>query len=176
MRKPIFSRCVGVEDWSLTCYAYSIFPPPTFMTKIEVQCLLIDREHKPAFGDVFSVEVHSNATIEKLRDAIKESTVRRPTIQHMDIDAVMLTVWRCSDPKLLSTMNRTRLGKKLHDIDLTDETKVKELAAGAAIKDLHLSDGELLLVQLPGAFPRQCELLIYIHCSRCLQNLLRRCP
>ena len=121
------------------------------MAKIEVQCLLIDHERKPAFGDVFSVEIHSNAPIAKLTDAIKESTARRPTLRHMDIDAPMLTVWRCLSQKLLSTMNRTQLGKKLHDIDLTDETEVEELAAGVTIKNLHLSDGEVLLIEVPGA-------------------------
>ena len=114
----------------------------------EVQCLLIDRERKPAFGDVFSVEVHALATIEKLRDAIK---ARRPTLRHMDIDIPMLTVWRCLNPKLLSTMNLALLKRELRDISFTDETNPEALATGRAVKDLHLSDGEVLLVEVPGA-------------------------
>lgn len=48
-------------------------------------------------------------------------------------------------------MNPAQLEKELHGINLTHVTKAKELAPGEAIKDLGLSDGELLLVQLPGA-------------------------
>ena len=118
------------------------------MAEIRAWCLVIDRSEKLAIlGDAFSVKVHPDADVGDLREQIVETQV--------DLSHVlprMLTVWRCLDPKLLSTMNRIQLGRKLRDVDLTDETKARRLAAKEAVKELGLSHTELLLVELPGAF------------------------
>ncbi|KAL5485593.1 hypothetical protein ACEPAI_6634 [Sanghuangporus weigelae] len=114
------------------------------MTDLKVWCLLIDRKQKAAFGDVFDVEVHSGAYIEDLKKKVKEEQLDVLG----DVDLAMLTVWRCMNPKLLAEVNMAQLEKNLSNVDLTDETKTEELAAGQEIKSLHLSRSEILLLQL----------------------------
>ncbi|KAL5527000.1 hypothetical protein ACEPAF_8729 [Sanghuangporus sanghuang] len=115
------------------------------MTDLRVWCLLIDHEKKAAFGDVFSVKVPHDAYVDDLKTKIKE--VRPVALGH--VNRVMLTVWRCMNPKLLAEVNRAQMEKNLSNVDLTDETKTEELGPGQEITSLGLSDGEVLLIQVP---------------------------
>ena len=142
--------------------------------KIEVYYLLIDREKKTALREVSYVELSTSATVARMKKCIKAEEL-------ITLPDSMFTVWRCLDPKLLSTMNQPQLVKELLDIDLTDVTKAKELAAGDAVKDLSVSDGELLLVQLPGAYsiflPTICTHRMYkLPCRPIIQLLWMLIP
>ena len=96
----------------------------TTIEEIKVWCLAIDPSEKLAIlGDVFSVKVHPDAAVADLRDKVVET---QADLSH--VLPRMLTVWRCLDLRLLSTMNRIQLGKKLRDINFTDATKAEALA------------------------------------------------
>ena len=98
-------------------------------------------------GYTFSINTLSDALIEDLKEKVKEK--RAVDLRH--VDAARLTVWRCTDPKLLISMDEDELKKALSNVNFADKGKVKKPGGGQSISALNLAGDEILLIEVPGA-------------------------
>ena len=114
---------------------------------IEVYYLLIN-DKKETIGDTSVVKISPEATILGLKKKLKDSEDFRDELQH--VSTTKLFVWRCSNPKLFSMMEWHQLQENMNKVDYTGKTNVTRLGTGQAIKELHLSDRELLLIEVLG--------------------------
>ena len=87
------------------------------MAGLEVWYTFIGHNKKPLPGNAFFVNVPHDAHIGHFTNKIKEE---RPDILKHVVPAT-LTVWKCTDPKLVSSMNAVTLKKALSNIDFTEE-------------------------------------------------------
>ncbi|KAF9006972.1 hypothetical protein BDQ17DRAFT_1423063 [Cyathus striatus] len=78
-----------------------------------------------------------------LKDKIRE---RFPSFPN-DVGDV-LYIWRCLDPVLPASADERRLQDLINTINLDDETQATLLGGATVLKDLGISDNELLLAQL----------------------------
>ena len=131
---------------------YFVTLPPTTTTEmadgIKVWCLLIDDKKKASFGDASAVKVSPGATVSDLKEKLKDSEDFRDDLQH--VSTTKLFVWRCRNLKLFSTMEGYQLQENMNKVDYTNKTNVTRLGTGQVIKELRLSDSELLLIEVLG--------------------------
>ena len=63
----------------------------------------------------------------------------------------MLTVWKCTDPKLVTSKDEDEMEGILSSIDFTNKDKVKKLSGAQSISALNLTGDEILLIEVPSA-------------------------
>ncbi|KAH9173921.1 hypothetical protein EDB89DRAFT_1904871 [Lactarius sanguifluus] len=116
--------------------------------EINVWCLVIDRDHKPTFGEPFPVVVDQNSTIHELKIGIVPRNPRFFTILPSDIG-----IWRCKGLSAKYPLNRMK--KLLSDFKFSDDepedSDVQQLGVAQKVMELNLdSDSdEILLALLP---------------------------
>ena len=113
----------------------------------KVYCLLINHEKADLPGGVFNVDAPHGVSVYDLKEKVKEK--RAVDLQH--VDAARLTVWRCTDPKLVISMDEDELKKALSNVNFADKGKVKKPGGGQSISALNLAGDEILLIEVPGA-------------------------
>ena len=118
-------------------------PPQTDLT---VWCLLIDHAKK-VIGNVFSVNIPSNSSVDQLKKKIKEDSSNTLA----NVDAACLTVWKCRDEEV-KTKKSEDLVDCVGSFDFSEESNdVEEVDPEDSVGELNLASKETLLVEFPGA-------------------------
>ena len=92
---------------------------------------------------------NNTSDIADLRSKVKEQ--RSPAFDFVTADT--LVVWQCKESGLFTDMEESQLEELIDIINFSDKAKAIQLGSSTTIVDLKLSDKELLLVQVPSAFP-----------------------
>ncbi|KAH9037423.1 hypothetical protein EDB83DRAFT_2524711 [Lactarius deliciosus] len=116
------------------------------MAEINVWCLLIDRDHKPTFGEPFPVLVRHDNTIHDLKIRIISGWSRTKLAYTVP---GKIGIWRCKRLSAKHPLNRTK--KLLSDLkfDEDEDSDVQQLAVALKVMELKLEDDEILLALLP---------------------------
>ncbi|KAI9438122.1 hypothetical protein H4582DRAFT_2057606 [Lactarius indigo] len=118
---------------------------PTIMAEINVWCLVIDRDHKPALWEPFPVAIHQDNTIHELKIKIISVWRRRQLVY---TDPSEIGIWQCK--RLSAKIPLNRMKKLLSDLKFSDDedSDVQQLGVAQKVMELELKDDEILLVQL----------------------------
>ncbi|KAF8261045.1 hypothetical protein EI94DRAFT_1789662 [Lactarius quietus] len=123
-----------------------------------VWCLLIDKEHKPSFGEPFSVyKSDASCTIHDVKASLKSGDNKN---DFRYCSANRIEIWRCNAVKLSSKDPLTRLKELLTHVNFPDDSEdsseerpgashVQHLGAGQTLGEIGLEDDEVLLVLVP---------------------------
>ena|SRR5579863_2788127 len=114
------------------------------MTTPIVLCLAIDHENKP-IGRLFEVILEND--IGDLRKKVKENIPNALK----DVDDDDLVVWQCKEPQDFDDEDSEKLEFQFGAV--FSEKKVAQVDGRRKINELKLSDSDILLVQVPSAFP-----------------------
>jgi hypothetical protein len=119
----------------------------------DVWCLLIDRNHKPSFGEPINEHLYKDSyTIHDLKYRLKNGD-NKSDFQHHTANRI--EIWRCNAVKLSNKVSLTRLKELLSHVNFSDGSEeerhhdVQHLGAGQTIGEIGLEDDELLLVVVP---------------------------
>ena len=112
---------------------------------MEIWLLLVTYDFQ-AVGGSSLVDTTSGDDVYHLKEKIKEK--RRNDLAH--VDAARLTVWKTKGKMTINRSTRERWPEILKAIDIRDRDTIEELYVYELVADLRLSDGETLLVRLPG--------------------------
>ena len=111
---------------------------------MEIWLLLVDCSFQ-AIGGRFIVDVDTSARIFQLK---REVGVLRPrALLRADTDPADLMVWRMKGESIVNETTSERMEEILRSIKVNT---IEKLLDGTAVTALSLSDGQTLLVQLPG--------------------------
>ena len=107
--------------------------------------LLIVNHDFRAIGRRFTVITTSGDSVETLKEkAIKK---QMPTSR---INPGHCTMWRTKGKLIINKSTAKKLALTLRNIDVEDEDTIEDLIEDLTVADLQLSNGETLLLQLPG--------------------------
>ena len=107
--------------------------------------LFINHDFQTCIGECFSVRISDTDNIHDLKKKVVEENSK--ALDRANTTLIDLTVWRTKGEMILKSTSK-RLGAILKSINIKDVIEV--LSPGDNLVDLGLSDGEILLVQLPG--------------------------
>ena len=105
-------------------------------------CLLVDHNFR-AIGRRFTVLTTSVDSIEALKKKAKAEAPRA-------IIPSACTMWRTKGKLIINNSTAKKLAQILRNIDVEDEDTIEDLLENLTVADLQLSNGETLLLQLPG--------------------------
>ncbi|KAN0139386.1 hypothetical protein V8E53_002887 [Lactarius tabidus] len=117
------------------------------MSSNKVWCLLIDHDHKPAFGEPFPVSISPDDTVHDLKKKIKAGYDKLPNISPNELE-----VWKGKGfPRSLSAkcsfgLTKKSLGNFAFCEDGHGYSDVQHLVVTQLLVELSLESGELLLV------------------------------
>ncbi len=115
----------------------------------KIWCILVDHEFQKQVGVHFSVQTSSEDDIDDLKDKVK---VKLPTrLTH--VSSPDLTVWKTKGEMIINSAEvkePKRLVEILGNINVDNEDAIEMLDPVEQVADLGLTDGQFLLVQLPG--------------------------
>ena len=113
-----------------------------------IWCLLIDRDHKPTFGDPIPEWVSDTDSIHQLKLRLKQGNNKE---DFYGPPANRIQIWRCKSPKLSPKVSLNHLKEIISNIKFSDgdDSDVQLLSAGQSVAELGLKDDELLLVAVP---------------------------
>jgi hypothetical protein len=120
------------------------------MSSNKVWCLLIDHDHKPAFGEPFPVSISPDDTVHDLKKKIKAGYDKLPNISPNELE-----VWKGKGfPRSLSAkysfgLTKKSLGNFAFCEDGHGYSDVQHLVVTQLLVELSLESGELLLVLVP---------------------------
>ncbi|KAH9039479.1 hypothetical protein EDB83DRAFT_1719969 [Lactarius deliciosus] len=123
------------------------------MKPSETWLLLVDYNFQ-ALGDFFSVDTISGD--DNINDLKKKAKEKRQ-VALARVDAANLTVWKTKGTMAIDESNFDRFVKILKGIDVNDKDTIEKLSVRTRVADLGLSNGQTLLVRMPG---RQSETVI----------------
>ena len=98
-----------------------------------------------ALGECFLVNTSGRDLIENLKKKVKKE--RRNALAN--VDAADLTVWK-STINIDETITSERMAEILRNINVDDKNTIEKVGSYVQMSNLGLSDGQTLLVQLPG--------------------------
>ena len=109
--------------------------------------LLLVNHGFQALGDQFPVDTTPNDLIYHLKKKVKEEN--QIILAHVDTDD--LTVWKTKGEMTINNANiEERSAEILRTINVDDKDTIEELGASEVVADLELSDGQILLIRMPG--------------------------
>ena len=131
------------------CYAI-LFHRPLFIMKICKIWLLFVHHDFQAFGSRFFVHIDSSGMIYDLRDKIVEK--KPEALSRARVDPNELTVWKTKGEMIFYySTSKKRLAEILKSIDVDDVDAIEEISASVQLEHLELSDGQTLIMRLPGS-------------------------
>jgi Crinkler effector protein N-terminal domain len=107
--------------------------------------LLLVNHKFQAIGECFLVNISGRDLIANLTKKVKKE--RRNALAN--VDAVDLTVWK-SAIIIDETTTSECLAERLRNIKVDDKDTIEKVGSYVQVANLGLSDGQTLLVQLPG--------------------------
>lgn len=117
-------------------------PSPTF-----TWLLLVEPKFQKN-GNRFPVNTTSD---DKIADIVEKVREEKPKVlSRAHIDPSDLTVWRIKGVSIINHLTTKRSAEILSRIDVNDQDMIEEVDEDKRVSDLGLSDGETLLLQLPG--------------------------
>jgi hypothetical protein len=111
---------------------------------METWVLLVDHKFR-AIGQSFSVNTTVQDNIGELREKALKKLLRT------DLAAPSLTVWKTKGTKIIDETTFERTEEILRSIDVDDNDTIEEVRSMAKVANLGLSNGQHLLMRLPGA-------------------------
>ena len=108
--------------------------------------LLVDHDFH-ALAEPFCVETPKN--IHLLKKKVKEE--KPEALSRVRVDPDELTVWKTKGAKIIDESTIERLEDILSGIDDRDQDTIEVLKSHKRVADLAISEGQTLLVRLPGA-------------------------
>lgn len=112
--------------------------------------LLLVHHDFQAFGSRFFVHIDSSGMIYDLRDKIKEK--KPEALSRAQVDPDELTVWKTKGEMIFYySTSKKRLAEILKSIDVDDVDAIEEISASVQLEHLELSDGQTLIMRLPGS-------------------------
>lgn len=112
-----------------------------------IAVILVDHKFQ-ALGRRFVVETAQDDLLFHLITKVKEK--RHRYFSGHDTYISELAVWRTKGENVINKFNYKRLAEILRSINIHDEDTTKKLPEDLKVADLGLSNGETLLVQMPG--------------------------
>ncbi len=117
------------------------------MKSSKIWCILVDHEFQKQVEVRFSVQPSSNDYIDDLKDQVKVKL--HPSLNH--VPSARLTVWKMKGEMIINRADvEERLVEILGNINFDNEDTIEMLDPWEQVADLGLTDGQVLLVQLPG--------------------------
>ena len=112
--------------------------------------LLLVHHDFQAFGSRFFVHIDSSGMIYDLRDKIMEK--KPEALSRARVDPDELTVWKTKGEMIFYySTSKKRLAEILKSIDVDDVDAIEEISDSEQLEHLELSDGQTLIMRLPGS-------------------------
>ena len=126
------------------------FPTPPPLLTMGSSCvwiLFVDHRFQ-AIGPCFQVDTASVDIVESLKEMARD---KRPiAFFRADANPADCTVWRTKGDLIINSSTIDNLEQILRSIDECDEKTIEDLVEDDEVESLQLSDGEVLLLQMPG--------------------------
>ncbi|KAH8993174.1 hypothetical protein EDB92DRAFT_442069 [Lactarius akahatsu] len=133
------------------CSCCTRLKPPSIMGT-KTWLLPVDHTFQTTIGSRFSVLTSGEEDVETLREKVMEKKQNNPAFTY--VSASDLSVWKTKGELVINKVTiKESLADILSGIDVHNKDTIEELDEDEQVADLELSEGQILLIRLPGASP-----------------------